>query len=266
MSSHVTPTSVEGASAVLSSLKIPRHVAIIMDGNGRWAKTRGMHRSLGHAKGASIVKDIIRAADDLGIEVLTLYAFSTENWNRPSHEISILMDLLRDYLAQEQHELLKNNIRFNVLGQMERLPENVLEIVQQTIDVTAKNTGLKLNFCVSYGGRAEIIQAVQKVCREVQAGKLALSDINEKTFSEQLYTKDLPDPDLIIRTSGENRISNFLLWQIAYAEIFVTDTLWPEFSANHLRAAVEAYSQRKRRFGFTDESLSELPQTPSAQP
>ena len=270
MTSQVSPPTAETGTA-LAPLKIPRsmlkrwsacsrHVAIIMDGNGRWAKMRGMHRSLGHAKGASIVKDIIRSADDMGIEVLTLYAFSTENWNRPSHEISILMDLLRDYLMQEQKELLDNNIRFDVLGQKERLPAGVMDIVQKTIEVTSGNTGLKLNFCVSYGGRAEIIRAVQSLCREVKSGELELSQVDEQALSQRLYTVGLPDPDLIIRTSGESRISNFLLWQMAYSEIYITETLWPEFSSNHLRAAVEAYSQRKRRFGFTDESLRELPQ------
>lgn len=238
--------------------KIPSHVAVIMDGNGRWAKERGLHRSIGHAKGASMVKEIIRAADDLGIDVLTLYCFSTENWNRPSHEISILMDLLRDYLIQERKELLENNIQFHALGQIERLPKNVLEIVQETIEVTAKNTGLKLNFCISYGGRSEIVRAVQSLAREVQEGKLDLARVDEAAVSARLYTAGLPDPDLVIRTSGEHRISNFLLWQMAYAEIYVTDTLWPDFSPSHLRAAVEAFSQRKRRFGFTDEPLREI--------
>lgn len=242
----------------LAALNVPRHVAIIMDGNGRWAKTRGLHRSLGHAKGASIVKDIIRAADDLGVEVLTLYCFSTENWNRPSHEISILMDLLRDYLMQEQRSLIENNIKFNALGQIDRLPATVLEIVQQTIDVTAGNTGMVLNFCVSYGARAEIVRSVQTLAKEVAAGRLDPSAIDEKAIAQNLYTSGLPDPDLVIRTSGEFRISNFLLWQIAYAEIYITETHWPEFSANHLRAALESYAQRKRRFGHTDEPLREI--------
>ena len=242
----------------LRSLKIPRHVAIIMDGNGRWAKSRGLHRSLGHAKGASIVKEIIREADDLGIEVLTLYTFSTENWSRPAHEVAILMDLLRDYLIQEQKELLDNNIQFRALGQIDRLPEKVLEIVNETIQVTAANTGLKLNFCISYGGRAEIVRAVQSLCHEVSNGELNLAEIDERAIAARLYTAGLPDPDLVIRTSGECRISNFLLWQLAYTEFYITDTLWPEFSPSHLRAAVEAYSQRKRRFGFTDEPMREI--------
>lgn len=258
-SSPSSCTSDELSQSSLSTLKVPRHVAIIMDGNGRWAKLQGLHRSLGHAKGASMVKEIIRAADDIGIEVLTLYCFSTENWNRPSHEISILMDLLKDYLIQERKELIENNIQFHALGQIDRLPENVLKIVRETIEVTAPNTGLKLNFCISYGGRAEIMRATQQLCREVAEGSLSLNEVDERALSNRLYTSGLPDPDLVIRTSGESRISNFLLWQMAYAEIYITDTLWPEFTPHHLRAAVEAYSLRKRRFGFTDEPLRELP-------
>ncbi|MBS1985096.1 MAG: isoprenyl transferase [Bdellovibrionales bacterium] len=249
------PEARESVPTQLGALKIPRHIAIIMDGNGRWAKSRGLHRTVGHAKGTSIVKDIIRAVDDLGVGVLTLYAFSTENWNRPSEEISVLMELLHDYLLQERQELLDNNICFNVLGQVDRLPENVRNIVRETIAVTAQNTGMKLNFCVSYGGRAEIARAAQRLALEVQSGQRDVASIDEAAISENLYTAGLPDPDLVIRTSGENRISNFLIWQMAYSEIYVTDTLWPDFTPSHLRAALEAYSRRKRRFGFTDENL-----------
>jgi undecaprenyl diphosphate synthase len=224
-----------------------------MDGNGRWARTRGWHRTAGHARGTLRVKEIIREATHLGIEVLTLYCFSTENWTRPAGEISVLMELLKDYLLQEREELMSGKIRFRALGQIERLPAEVREIVEETIRVTSANEGMILNFCLSYGGRAEIIRAVQSLCREVSSGELELAQVDERQLSQRLYTAGLPDPDLIIRTSGEFRVSNFLLWQLAYAELYVTETLWPDFEPSHLRAAVESYSRRKRRYGFTDE-------------
>jgi undecaprenyl diphosphate synthase len=239
---------------VLDPKKMPRHVAIIMDGNGRWAKLRGWHRTMGHAYGTQRVKEIIRAADRMGIKVLTLYAFSTENWSRPSGEIEALMQLLRDYLLKERQELLDNNIKLQALGQIERIPTEVRKILEETLEVTSPNTGMLLNFCLSYGGRADIIQATQRLAREVASGQLEISQIDETRFSNYLYTSGIPDPDLVIRTSGEFRISNFLLWQMAYSEIFVTDTSWPDFEPSHLRAACEAFSQRRRRFGQTDES------------
>ena len=244
---------------LLESVKVPRHVAIIMDGNGRWAKQRGWNRSLGHVQGTSRVKEIVREADRLGISVLTLYAFSTENWKRPAEEISTLMQLLEDYLKRERQELMDNNIRLQVLGQIERIPQNVRDIVDETVKVTEANTGMTLNFCISYGGRADIIQAAQSLAREVQEGRISIADLNEKSLSEKLYTGMLPDPDLMIRTSGEFRISNFLLWQAAYAEIYVTETLWPDFEPQHLRAACEAFAQRKRRFGMSDEPKRKNP-------
>lgn len=237
-----------------SLLRVPEHVAVIMDGNGRWAGERGWNRSIGHMQGASRVKQIIQTANELGIRVLSLYAFSTENWKRPADEICTLMQLIHDYILQERDELHENNICFQVLGDMEALPQEVRTILKETVETTRHNTGRILNFCLSYGGRAEITQAARNLARQVQLGKLNPEAITEELFSEQLYTKGLPDPDLVIRTSGEHRVSNFLLWQIAYSEIYVTDVLWPDFEASHLRAAIAWYSQRKRRFGLSDES------------
>jgi undecaprenyl diphosphate synthase len=245
--------SVSSNVASIDQARVPKHVAIIMDGNGRWAKAQGWHRSIGHAHGSSKVKDIVRAADKMGVRVLTLYAFSTENWNRPVGEIAVLMDLLKDYLLRERQELLDNNIRLRALGQVERIPQEVREILNETIRVTAPNTGMILNFCLSYGGRAEIARAAQALCLEVAAGRLDPAMVTEQALEAQLYTAGLPDPDLVIRTSGEYRISNFLLWQLAYAEIYVTDIPWPEFEPEHFRLAIESYIGRKRRFGMTDE-------------
>jgi undecaprenyl diphosphate synthase len=239
--------------ACLDRARVPKHVAIIMDGNGRWAKAQGWQRSIGHAYGSSKVKEVVREADRLGVRVLTLYAFSTENWKRPAGEIAVLMDLLKDYLLRERQELMDNNIRLRALGQVDRIPQEVREILDETIRVTAPNTGMILNFCISYGGRAEIARAAQALCREVAAGRLNPDDVTEEALEAQLYTAGLPDPDLVIRTSGEFRISNFLLWQLAYAEIYVTDTPWPEFEPESLRKAIEIYIGRKRRFGMTDE-------------
>ncbi|MEO5666887.1 MAG: isoprenyl transferase [Bdellovibrionota bacterium] len=247
-------TSETAAVLSIDSKKLPRHVAIIMDGNGRWAKLRGWHRTMGHAYGTQRVKEIIREADRIGIKILTLYAFSTENWSRPSGEIEALMQLLRDYLLKERQELLDNNIKLQGIGQIERIPTEVRAILEETIEATSKNTGMLLNFCLSYGGRADIVQATQRIAREVAAGTLDIAQIDEKSFSKYLYTSGMPDPDLVIRTSGEFRISNFLLWQMAYSEIFVTDTSWPDFEPAHLKAACESYGLRKRRFGQTDEA------------
>jgi undecaprenyl diphosphate synthase len=242
----------------LRPARYPRHIAIIMDGNGRWAKSRGFHRSIGHAHGTSRVKEIIREADRLGADVLTLYAFSTENWGRPADEIAALMELLKSYLLMERQELIDNNIKLQVLGDWARFPESVREILQETLDITATNTGMILNFCLNYGSRAEIARAVQAIAREVDAGTLEPSQIDERAISDRLYTGGLPDPDLVIRTSGEFRVSNFLLWQIAYSEIFITDVQWPDFEPSHLRAACESFSQRKRRFGLSDERAVSL--------
>lgn len=248
-----SPSSPAQRPIKLDGLRIPRHVAIIMDGNGRWAGERGWNRSIGHMQGASRVKQIIQCADELGIQVLTLYAFSTENWKRPDEEISTLMNLIRDYVLQERDELHASNIRFQVLGEIEKLPTEVKNILIETIETTKNNTGRILNFCLSYGGRSEIVHALRDICNQVKEGKVKSEDISEDLVSKSLFTKGLPDPDLVIRTSGEFRVSNFLLWQIAYAEIFVSDVLWPDFEASHFRSAILWYSQRKRRFGLSDE-------------
>lgn len=246
----------ELVSSELRLARTPKHVAIIMDGNGRWARLRGWNRGLGHAKGTSRVKEVIREADRMGISVLTLFCFSTENWSRPSDEISMLMELLRDYLLSERQELLDNNIKLRALGDTTRIPGSIREILNDTIEVTKQNTGMQLNFCISYGSRAEITSAAQSLAQDACAGLINPSDINEEAIAKRLYTADLPDPDLLIRTSGEFRLSNFLLWQSAYAEIYITDTLWPDFEAQHLRAACESFAARKRRFGRTDEVRS----------
>lgn len=248
-------TSVEDSSG---SFAIPVHVGIIMDGNGRWATRRGMPRSSGHIRGTSNVKEVIRTADKLGIKILTLYCFSTENWNRPAEEIEILMELLKDYLVQEKQELLDNNIQLRALGQTERLPPDVLQILNDTIQATSINTGMVLNFCISYGSRSEILMAAQTLAKQCTQGTLHPEQISEANFSSALLTGGLPDPDLIIRTSGEYRLSNFLLWQAAYSEIFVTETLWPDFKPNDFLVAIEDFSKRKRRFGRSDEHESSL--------
>ena len=228
---------------------IPRHVAIIMDGNGRWAQQRKLPRIEGHRAGAESVRTIVRASGELGIEYLTLYAFSIENWNRPKMEVSALMHLLEFYLKQEIPELNKNNVRLAAIGRIHELPDGAQKQLAKSIDALSKNTGLTLVLSLSYGGRAEIVDAVRAIAREMKAGRLDAADIDEKVIAQHLYTRAIPDPDLLIRTSGEMRVSNFLLWQISYAEIYVTETLWPEFRKPELVKALEDYGQRQRRFG-----------------
>jgi undecaprenyl diphosphate synthase len=233
-----------------------------MDGNGRWAKARGLPRSLGHMEGTSRVKEIIREADRLGVKILTLYCFSTENWKRPEDEVSILMKLLKEYLLKERQELHDNNVKLRALGQIDRLPEHLQKLVRETEAFLSNNTGMILNFCISYGGRSEILRATREIAKKIAAGELQAEELSEEIFSNELYTAGLPDPDLIIRTSGEARISNFLLWQIAYSELYLTETSWPEFRPQHLKEACEAFSTRKRRFGSSDEaSLTPTPST-----
>lgn len=229
---------------------IPRHVAIIMDGNGRWARERGLPRIEGHRRGAESVRQVVRACGELGIEYLTLYAFSIENWNRPKAEVSALMRLLEFYLKQEIPELDKNNVRLAAIGRIHELPQSAQRQLEKSMDVLKKNTGLTLVLALSYGGRAEIVDAMRSIAREVKAGRLDVADMDEKVISRHLYTRSIPDPDLLIRTSGEMRVSNFLLWQISYAEIYVTETLWPDFRKAELLKALEDYSKRHRRFGL----------------
>ncbi len=228
---------------------LPQHVAVIMDGNGRWAKQRGLPRIEGHRQGAESARAIIRAAGELGIKYLTLYAFSAENWNRPKDEVDALMKYLVHYLKTETADLNKNNVKLEVIGQIYRLPDHVQEQLKKTMHTLAKNNGLTLVMALSYGSRIEIIEAVRGIATKVKEGKLDPADINEQVISQHLWTRNIPDPDVLIRTSGEMRVSNFLLWQISYAELVITPTFWPDFRKPQLIAALEDYARRHRRFG-----------------
>ncbi len=229
--------------------RLPRHVAIIMDGNGRWAKLRHKRRVEGHRAGIASVRDVVETSARLGLQVLTLYAFSIENWKRPKAEVSTLMALLKRYLRMELNTLLRNNIRFQVIGRIDELPRDVRDELRRGIENTRVCTGLLFNIALNYGGRAEITDAVRRLVADVLANGRDPGAIDERTLSSYLYTAGQPDPDLLIRTSGEMRVSNFLLWQIAYAEIWVTDVLWPDFRRRHLLQAVADYQKRERRYG-----------------
>jgi undecaprenyl diphosphate synthase len=228
---------------------LPQHVAVIMDGNGRWAKQRGLPRIEGHRQGAESARAIIRNAGELGIKYLTLYAFSAENWNRPQDEVDALMKYLVHYLKTETSELNKNNVRLEVIGQIWRLPDHVQEHLKKSIATLAKNNGLTLIMALSYGSRIEIVDAVRRLADKVKTGQIEPADITEKVISDHLWTRNTPDPDLLIRTSGEMRVSNFLLWQISYSELVITPTLWPDFRKPQLFEALEEYARRHRRFG-----------------
>ncbi len=225
------------------------HVAIIMDGNGRWAQLRDKARTFGHIKGARVAKKIITYASDNKLKNLTLYAFSTENWSRPQQEVSFLMLLLSRYLKKESMNLHRQNIRFAVIGEVEKLPVDVQNAIQQTIELTKNNTGLHLTFAMSYSSRQEIVLAVQNIAENYKSGKVGLDQINEAYFSENLMTSQIPDPDLIIRTSGESRLSNFLMWQASYSELYFSPVLWPDFTAEDFSKACQNFYQRERRFG-----------------
>ena len=235
--------------------RLPRHVAIIMDGNGRWAKREGLARMFGHRKGVETVHRITEAVAELGIGYLTLYTFSTENWNRPKEEVDALMALLVDTIAKETPTLMKNNIRLETIGDLSRLPEQTRNKFIGCIQETSNNTGLTLVIALSYSARWEIIRATQMMATAVQAGQLLVEDINEETISSFMTTRNMPDPDLLIRTSGELRISNFLLWQLAYSELYFTDCLWPEFTEEEFYHAIVDYQHRERRFGKTSEQI-----------
>lgn len=235
--------------------KLPRHVAVIMDGNGRWAKKRGLTRISGHQKGVESVRDVVKTSRELGIKWLTLYAFSEENWKRPKYEIKALMDLLNRYLKGELKEMLDNGIRLACIGRTEKLPQSVQSTLWQTIEKTAHNKEMTLILALSYGGRQEILGAVKNMLKDIEKGTLNVKQITEERLSKYLYTSDIPDPDLLIRTSGEHRISNFLLWQIAYTEIFTTPTLWPDFHRERYLEALLDYQKRERRFGSTGEQI-----------
>jgi len=236
-------------NANIDPANLPSHIAIIMDGNGRWAKKRILNRIEGHKKGSDAVRLIVRTCREIGISILTLYAFSTENWQRPKTEVTALMSLLKNFLKSEQKEMLDNNIRLNVIGQIEKLPEDVQQVLHKTMTLTKENNGLMLNLALSYGGRAEIVRMVREIATKTKKGEIDPDLITPELVSDFLYTKGMPDPDLLIRTSGEMRISNFLLWQIAYTEIFVTETLWPDFSKQEFLQILKHYQRRERRFG-----------------
>ena len=228
---------------------VPRHVAIIMDGNGRWAKERRLPRAMGHREGMKAVREVVEGCLEFGVEVLTLYAFSEENWNRPALEIGALMGLLEEYIARETAELRQQGVEVHVIGDLARLPQAKRDAVDQLIAGTRGGTRLHLNLAISYSSRAEIARAARRLAEDVLHGRLALEDVDEEALSLRLYTAGLPDPDLLVRTSGELRISNFLLWQLAYTELYITPTLWPDFDRKHLHAAILDYQGRERRFG-----------------
>jgi undecaprenyl diphosphate synthase len=236
--------------------KLPRHIAIIMDGNGRWAKKKSLSRISGHLKGVDAVKGVVTGCRELGIKVLTLYAFSIENWKRPAEEVMALMKLLKEYLIKETEEMIQNNIRLNAIGRLRDLPSDVQDVLKETMQKTEKCDGMILNLALSYGGRSEILHAIQGILSDLQKGRIQSEEINIQRFSQYLWTKGLPDPDLLIRTSGELRVSNFLLWQIAYTELYVTETLWPDFDRDELLKAIADYQSRERRFGMTSEQLN----------
>lgn len=228
--------------------KVPRHIAIIMDGNGRWALEKGLPRQEGHRQGVETVRDIVRCANELGIGILTLFAFSTENWQRPAWEVNYLMSLPEKYFKSELPELKQNNVQVRLIGDAARLPRKVRQAVEEGTEATRDNTGMILNFALNYGSRTEILRAVKNLADAMMSGKIR-GEIDEETFSSFLYTAGMPDPDLLIRTSGEKRISNFLLWQLAYSELWFTTVYWPAFSRAHLMEAIYEYQLRKRRFG-----------------
>ena len=242
------------SAAVTVPRALPRHVAIIMDGNGRWAQARGLPRIAGHRRGAEAVRRAVAAARELGIPYLTLFGFSSENWKRPSSEIHDLMGLLRHYLRGEIAELRRNDIRLKVIGQFGRLAPDIVSLIAQAEETTRDNSAITLTIALSYGGRAEIVAAVQAIASEVAQGTLAVDAVDEDCLARHLSTVDLPDPDLLIRTSGEQRISNFLLWQCAYSELFFTKTLWPDFAKSDFDQAIQEYCGRERRYGAAVDS------------
>jgi len=235
--------------------RVPKHVAIIMDGNGRWAKRQGMNRVFGHRNALTAVRESIQAATKIKVQAITLYAFSTENWNRPKMEIDALMNLLINSLKKELPEFMENSVKVNSIGAIENLPKNAQKALAEVIDVTKKNSNITLTLALSYGSRQEIVNAIKNISKKVVNKELSLEEIDEKTINNHLYTFNLPEVDLMIRTSGEQRISNFLMWQMAYAELYFTDVLWPDFREEHFYDAIINYQNRERRFGKTSEQL-----------
>jgi undecaprenyl diphosphate synthase len=237
-------------------LKLPQHIAIIMDGNGRWAKGKGKLRVFGHRNGVLSVRDVVEGAGEIGIKYITLYTFSSENWNRPKLEVSAIMELMISTIHKEINNFMKNNIRLNAIGDLKMLPEKCYNELTSAIDKTSANTGIVLTLALSYSSRREIVQAAKDIARKVQIGELDIADIDEETFENNLYTSGMPNPELLIRTSGEYRISNYLLWQIAYAELYFTPKLWPDFRRDDLFEAIADYQKRERRFGMISEQLN----------
>ena len=249
----MTHTDIPSNPIVLpASERLPHHVAIIMDGNGRWARQRGLPRFAGHQAGAKSVRRVVEECARLGLEQLTLYSFSTENWNRPAEEVGLLMDLYVEYMKSQRQLLLDNNIRFAQIGRRDGLPQKVLDELENTLEATRKNTGMRLCLAINYGSRSEITEAVRTIAQEVKAGTLDPNAITEQTITQHLYTAGMPDPDLLIRTAGEMRLSNYLLWQISYAELYVTDVFWPEFDVPELHKALHNFVSRNRRYGRVD--------------
>ncbi len=238
-----------GVAEPLDPTRVPLHVAIIMDGNGRWAQKRGLPRTFGHKAGAEVLRDILTEAAEIGVRVLTAYAFSTENWRRPNEEVSFLMELFSTYLDNEVDRLVEKQVRLRFIGNRRRLGEELLRRIELAEQKTSQGTVIDLNLAVDYGGRAEIVQAARQLAQEVQANRLSVDEIDEGQFAKHLFTSSQPDPDLLIRPGGDMRISNFLLWQLAYAELWLTDTLWPDFTPQHFRQAIFDYQHRERRFG-----------------
>ena len=230
-------------------LKIPGHVAVILDGNGRWAKKRHLPRTMGHVQGSKVVEDMLYVVDELGVKYFTVYAFSTENWKRSTEEVSTLMGILRTYLKDCVKKSMKNNVRCRVIGRKDELSQDIIDSINNLEEKTKNNTGLNFTIAINYGGRDEISRAAAKLAEDVKAGKVEAEDITESVFASYLDTADIPDPDLLIRTSGELRLSNYLLWQLAYTELYVTDCLWPDFDEKELEKAIFQYNKRDRRFG-----------------
>jgi undecaprenyl diphosphate synthase len=243
----------EKYSEKYSNDKAPRHIAIIMDGNGRWAKKRMLPRVYGHRKGIDVARDTVTACRELGVQYLTLFTFSRENWNRPESEVKLLMRLLEKHLKIETRSMVENNIRFRGIGNLAELPPSVRRVIASVEDATRDNDGMCLELALSYSGRDDILGACRSVLESIREGKLKPEELSEETFSTHLYTAGTPDPDLLIRTSGERRVSNFLLWQLAYTEIYITDVHWPEFTREHLEKAIRDFQSRQRRFGLTGE-------------
>lgn len=237
--------------------KVPQHIAIIMDGNGRWAKQQGENRIYGHYEGVNSVREVVEASAMAGVKFLTLYAFSTENWNRPKEEVDAIMELLVATITMETQQLHKNNVRLQAIGNLNSLPPTCLQELNESIELTSKNTGLTLVLALSYSSKWELVNAMRQIAQQVKDNQLELNDITEKTIESFLCTKHIPDPELMIRTSGEHRISNFLLWQLAYAEFYFTDKLWPEFRKEDLFSAILNYQNRERRFGKTSEQITQ---------